>query len=47
MFQDSALSTVKLPSTLKRIECRAFCDCNNLESVDLPEGLECIGKQCF
>ena len=47
MFQNSALKRVKLPSTLKRIECRTFAGCKNLKTVELPNGLEYIGKECF
>lgn len=43
MFEESALEHVELPSTLRRIECCAFQDCENLKSVDLPETLEYIG----
>ena len=47
VFHESALESIKLPSTLKRIEYSTFENCKNLKSVDLPEKLEYIGKQCF
>ena len=47
VFQRSTLESVTLPSTLKRIEYRAFAQCRNLRKVQLPEGLEFIGKGCF
>ena len=33
--------------TLKRIEFKTFKECKSLRSIDLPEQLEYIGKQCF
>lgn len=33
VFQSSALETIKLPATLKRIEYRVFTDCKNLKRV--------------
>ena len=46
-FQESALESVRLPSTLKRIEYRTFMGCRNLKTVELPDGLEYIGEECF
>ena len=42
-FQESGLESVRFPSTLKRIEYRAFLDCKRLKFVSFPEGLEYIG----
>lgn len=36
-----------LPSTLKRIEYNVFDECKQLKNIQLPEGLEYIGRQCF
>ena len=47
VFEESAIKNVELPSTLKRIEYSAFQGCENLKRIDLPKGLEYIGKQCF
>ena len=47
VFENSALERIRLPSTLKRIERRAFMGCGNLKRVLLPEGLEYIGRRCF
>ena len=47
VFQESGLTRVKLPSTLKRIEYRAFTACESLKYIDLPESLEYIGERCF
>ena len=47
VFEGSALEDVKLPSTLRKIEYRAFTDCRNLKRVALPEALERIESECF
>ena len=47
VFQGSALESVTLPSTLRRIEDLAFKKCKNLRSVTLPEDLKYIGYSCF
>ena len=47
VFSESALEHVQLPSTLKRIEYAAFCDCKSLKSIELPENLEKIGIGAF
>lgn len=47
VFQGSAVEYVELPSTLRRIECSTFAECENLKSIELPERLEYIGNQCF
>ena len=47
VFQGSALEPVELPSTLRKIACDAFRDCENLKNISLPHGLSCIGKRCF
>ena len=47
VFEESGLRDVKLPSTLKRIECRAFAECENLTAIELPDGLEYLGMNCF
>ena len=47
VFLNSALESIRLPSTLKGIEYSTFENCKNLKSVWLPDKLERIGKQCF
>ena len=47
VFQGSALESVTLPSTLRKIKEFTFKNCKNLRSVVLPAGLECIGYSCF
>ena len=46
-FEDSGLKRIKLSSTIKRIEYRAFKDCKDLRDITLPDGLTHIGKKCF
>ena len=38
-FQESALESVILPSTLRRIAYRTFTRCRNLKAIELPDGL--------
>ena len=45
-FSCSQLKTVKLPSTLKRVERQAFSGCP-ITSIELPDGLTYIGKAAF
>ena len=47
VFQESALESVELPSTLKRIEYNAFQSCKLLKSIVLPDRLEYIGEYCL
>lgn len=47
MFAWSAIETVKLPSTLKRLEAQTFSLCINLKSIDIPNSIEYIGEECF
>lgn len=41
------MESVKLPSTLKRLEAETFCSCGNLKNANLPNGVEHIEKRCF
>ena len=47
VFKESAIESVELPSTLKRIEYNTFYNCKNLKNIKLPERLEYVGKKCF
>ena len=46
-FYESAIEIIKLPSTLKRLEVQTFGNCKNLKNLEIPEGVEYIGDQCF
>lgn len=46
-FYKCAMRGLKTPSTLKRIQRGAFCDCWTLRSIEFSEGLEEIGEGCF
>ena len=41
------LTSVKLPSNLRVIECNSFQNCSALEELSFPATLECIGNQAF
>ena len=47
VFLGSALESIRLPSTLRRIEYRTFSCCESLRSIEIPSGVECIGEKCF
>ena len=44
VFFGSALESIRLSSTLKRIEYRTFNCCEYLRSIEIPSGVECIGE---
>ena len=47
VFSGSAIESIKLPSTLKRLEEWTFYNCKNLKRIEIPSGVEYIGKLCF
>lgn len=47
VFTYSAIESIKLPSTLKRLEAETFYSCENIRSVEIPNGVEYIGEECF
>ncbi len=46
-FQNSAISSIELPSTLLEVGNFAFYKCNNLIEIDIPDTVETIGVQAF
>ena len=46
-FESSAIESIALPSTLKRIESMTFQRCEHLKRIDIPNGVEYIGMACF
>ena len=46
-FASLPLTSVKLPTGLKRIGSAALADCEQLASIDLPASLEAIGDYAF
>ncbi|MDR2118135.1 MAG: leucine-rich repeat domain-containing protein [Tannerellaceae bacterium] len=46
-YECTALTSVSLPNSLKRIEGEAFFYCRKLASVDIPEGVTAIGENAF
>lgn len=47
VFSGTAIESITLPSTLKRIEEETFRYCKNLKSVEIPNGVEYVGRWCF
>ena len=47
VFAWSAIETITLPSTLKRLEYQTFWYCKNLKRIEIPNGIEYIGEECF
>jgi hypothetical protein len=46
-FQNTGIERVTLSAELKTIEDLAFCSCQALKGIQLPEGLENIGEDAF
>lgn len=46
-FTQNQISSLSLPSTLKKIGDRAFTQCLNLKTITIPENVEEIGHQAF
>ena len=47
VFVKSAIRSIRLPSTLKRVEAMTFLNCENLKNITMPSGVEYIGEACF
>ena len=47
VFCGAAIESIRIPSTVKRLETETFRSCEDLKHVDIPSGVECIGEQCF
>ena len=46
-FYKTAIQSIDVPSTLKRIEEKMFYCCKDLRSVKIPNGVKHIGKSSF
>ena len=46
-FEDSHLSTIKLPNTLKKIGTYAFSACQQLKDITIPKSVTTIGGYPF
>lgn len=46
-FMNASFAELILPSSLKAILASAFKGCTNLKNIDLPEGIEYLGEDCF
>lgn len=47
LFHSSLLSSITIPDTVVELEDNVFRYCENLTSIELPEGLKTIGYYCF
>lgn len=47
VFARSGIASIRLPSSLKRIEKGTFYKCRNLKSITLPQQLEVIDSKSF
>lgn len=47
VFEGSALESVVLPPGLKALPARTFAGCEGLREIDLGQGLEEMGAECF
>ncbi len=46
-FNDSKLSAITFPSTLRNIGLKSFANCKNLTKIVLPENLNCLSDRVF
>ena len=46
-FYGSAIESIRLPSTLKKLEAEMFSGCTDLRSINIPSGVEHIEENCF
>lgn len=46
-FQDTPITGIKLPSSVKLLQNNAFYGCKSLPFIDLPEGVKSIGYSAF
>lgn len=44
---DNHLTSIKIPSSVREIEKKAFWDCNGLRKVEIDEGVKSIGEEAF
>ena len=47
VFYGTAIENIRIPSTVKRLEVKTFYHCNDLRTVEIPNGVEYIGRRCF
>ena len=41
-----AFENIRLPSTVRRLERYTFCGCKRMKSIDIPYGVEYVGREC-
>lgn len=47
VFKYTAIESIRIPSTLKKIEAGTFECCQYLKHIEVPRGVERIGDRCF
>lgn len=47
VFISCPIESIKLPSTLMRIETMTFFDCKCLKRIEIPDGVKYIERHCF
>ena len=47
VFCGAAIESIRIPSTVRKLEAETFRSCESLRRVEIPSGVECIGEQCF
>lgn len=46
-FQNTGITQIHLPQSLKYIGANAFTDCKNLKEISIPKGVDFIGSHAF
>ena len=47
VFYGTAIESIRIPSTVKRVEAGTFKCCYYLINIEIPDGVEYIGRECF
>lgn len=47
VFQESGITHLSIPGSVKQIKRYSFSECENLTSIELGEGIESIGERAF
>ena len=47
VFRETGIGSIRLPSTLRRVEAQTFWGCYNLKTIEIQNGVEYIGKESF
>ena len=47
VFVRCAFESIRLPPAIRRLERYTFRGCKRLKSIDIPNGAEYVGRECF